>query len=169
MTLFHGQMLDVITMRLLTMYKIQLDQYSVYGYSDYDIADNLTAYVQINYTKSRRDNQLAQVPMTAYGGAGPQWQLNNGRFATGGGYFNVMNQDTEFGFRSIAIGPRIYEYDYDIFGIRLGLDGSFDIGGNTYNWSAGTQINDAQYDSQLKNFVDLGNLALAVGDSFRDL
>ena len=74
----------------------------------------------------------------------------------------------QFGFRSIAIGPRIYEYDYDIFGIRLGLDGSFELGGNTYNWSAGTQINDAQYDSQLKNFVDLGNLALAVGDSFRD-
>ena len=63
-----------------------------------------------------RDNQLAQVPMTAYGGAGPQWQLNNGRFATAGGYFNVMNQDTSFGFRSIAIGPRIYSYDYDIFG-----------------------------------------------------
>ena len=145
-----------------------IDQFSVYGYSDYDISDDLTAYVQINYTKSRRDNQLAQVPMTAYGGAGPQWQLNNGRFATAGGYFNVFNQDTSFGFRSIAIGPRIYEYDYDIFGIRLGLDGSFELGGNTYNWSAGTQINDAQYDSQLKNFVDLGNLALAVGDSFRD-
>ena len=145
-----------------------IDQYSVYGYADYDIADDLTAYVQINYTKSRRDNQLAQVPMTAYGGAGPQWQLNNGRFATAGGYFNVMNRDTSFGFRSIAIGPRIYSYDYDIFGIRLGLDGSFDMGGNTYNWSAGAQINDAQYDSKLYNFVDLGNLSLAVGDSFRD-
>ena len=145
-----------------------IDQYSVYGYSDYDIADDLTAYVQINYTKSRRDNQLAQVPMTAYGGAGPQWQLNNGRFATAGGYFNVLNQDTSFGFRSIAIGPRIYEYDYDIFGIRLGLDGSFELGGNVYSWSAGTQINDAQYDSKLKNFVDLGSLGLAVGDSFRD-
>ena len=145
-----------------------IDQYSVYGYSDYDISDDLTAYVQINYTKSRRDNQLAQVPMTAATFAGPQWQLNNGRFATAGGYFNVLNEDTTFGFRSIAIGPRIYEYDYDIFGIRLGLDGSFELGGNVYNWSAGTQINDAQYDSKLKNFVDLGSLGLAVGDSFRD-
>ncbi len=145
-----------------------IDQYSVYGYSDYDISDDLTAYVQINYTKSRRDNQLAQVPMTAATFAGPQWQLNNGRFATAGGYFNVLNEDTTFGFRSIAIGPRIYEYDYDIFGIRLGLDGSFELGGNVYNWSAGTQINDAQYDSTLKNFVDLGSLGLAVGDSFRD-
>ena len=43
-----------------------IDQYSVYGYSDYDISDDLTAYVQINYTKSRRDNQLAQVPMTVH-------------------------------------------------------------------------------------------------------
>ena len=66
-----------------------VDQYGVYAYSDFDINDNLMAYVQFNYTKSKRVNQLAQVPMTAYGGAGPQWQLNNGRFATKGGYFNV--------------------------------------------------------------------------------
>ena len=52
--------------------------------------------------------------------------------------------------------------------LRLGLDGNFELGGNTYNWSAGTQINDAQYDSKLYNFVDLVHLGNAVGDSFRD-
>ena len=145
-----------------------IDQYGVYTYSDFEINDSLKAYVQFNYTKSKRVNQLAQVPMTAYGGAGPQWQLNNGRFATKDGYFNKFGQDTSFGFRAIAIGPRIYEYDYDIFTIRAGLDGSFDIGDNVYNWNAGVQLNDAQYDSKLKNFVDLSHLALGVGDSFRD-
>jgi outer membrane receptor protein involved in Fe transport len=145
-----------------------VDRYGVYASSEFDISDNLMAYVQFNYTKSKRVNQLAQVPMTAYGGAGPQWQLNNGRFATGGGYFNVMNQDTSFGFRAIAIGPRIYAYDYDTYGIRAGLEGNLDIGDNTYFWSAGMQINDAQYDSKLFNFVDLNHLANAVGDSFRD-
>ena len=145
-----------------------VDRYGVYASSEFDISDNLMAYVQFNYTKSKRVNQLAQVPMTAYGGAGPQWQLNQGRFATGGGYFNVMNQDTSFGFRSIAIGPRIYDYDYDTYGIRAGLEGSFDFGGNNYFWSAGMQLNDAQYDSKLYNFVDLNHLANAVGDSYRD-
>ena len=145
-----------------------VDRYGVYASSEFDISDNLMAYVQFNYTKSKRVNQLAQVPMTAYGGAGPQWQLNQGRFATAGGHFNVMNQDTSFGFRSIAIGPRIYDYDYDTYGIRAGLEGSFDFGGNNYFWSAGMQLNDAAYDSKLFNFVDLNHLSNAVGDSFRD-
>jgi len=145
-----------------------IDRYGVYASSEFDISDNLMTYVQFNYTKSKRVNQLAQVPMTAYGGAGPQWQLNQGRFATGGGYFNVMNEDTSFGFRSIAIGPRIYDYDYDTYGIRAGLKGNFEMGGNTYFWDAGMQLNDAQYDSKLYNFVDLNHLANAVGDSYRD-
>ena len=44
----------------------------------------------------------------------------------------------------------------------------FEIGDNVYNWNAGVQLNDAQYDSKLMNFVDLSHLALGVGDSFRD-
>ena len=39
---------------------------------------------------------------------------------------------------------------------------------NTYYWNAGTQINDAQYDSTLNNFVNLAHLSNAVGASFRD-
>ena len=129
----------------------------------FDFADDLTGYVQFVYSKSKRINQLAQVPMTATRSAGPQWQLNNGRFATRDGYFNVLGGDTSFGFRSIAIGPRIYEYDYDVYGIRAGLDGQFEIDGKTYFWNAGTQVNDARYDSKLYNFVDLVHLGNAVG------
>jgi len=148
--------------------RIPVDRIGVYAYSDFEISDDLTAYVQFVYSKSRRDNQLAQVPMTATRSAGPQWQLNNGRFATSDGYFNVPGEDTSFGFRSIAIGPRIYAFDYDTYGVRAGLDGSFDLAGNSYFWSAGVQINDAAYDSKLYNFVDLNHLAKAVGPSFRD-
>jgi hypothetical protein len=61
----------------------------------------------------------------------------------------IWRKDTTFGFRAIAIGPRIYDYDYDTYGIRAGLEGSFDFGGNNYFWSAGMQLNDAQYDSKL--------------------
>ena len=145
-----------------------VDRYGVYASSEFDISDDLMAYVQFNYTKSKRVNQLAQVPMTATTSAGPQWQLNNGRFATKGGHFNPFGVDTTFGFRAIAIGPRIYDYDYDTYGIRAGLEGSFDFGGNNYFWSAGMQLNDAAYDSKLFNFVDLNHLSNAVGDSFRD-
>ncbi len=144
-----------------------VDRVGVYTYSDFEISDNLTAYVQFVYSKSERLNQLAQVPMTVASWAGPQWQINQGRGATGDGYFNVIGTDTMFGFRSIAIGPRIYAYDYDTYGIRAGLEGNFELNGNTYFWSAGTQVNDAQYDSKLYNFVDLVHLANAVGPSFR--
>ena len=65
--------------------------------------------------------------------------LNNGRFATAGGYFNVMNKDTSFGFRSIAIGPRIYSMTMIFSASDLGLDGNFDTWWKYYNWSAGTQ------------------------------
>ena len=145
-----------------------IDRVGVYQYSDFDFADDLRGYVQFVYSKSKRVNQLAQVPMTATRSAGPQWQLNNGRFATKDGYFNVLGGDTSFGFRSIAIGPRIYEYDYDVYGIRAGLEGNFELDGKTYFWSAGTQVNDARYDSKLYNFVDLVHLSNAVGPSFRD-
>ena len=145
-----------------------IDRIGVYQYSDFQFADDLRGYVQFVYSKSERKNQLAQVPMTAARFAGPQWQLNNGRFATSDGYFNVLGGDTSFGFRAIAIGPRIYEYDYDTYGVRAGLDGNFEIDGKTYFWSAGTQVNDARYDAELFNFVDLVHLANAVGPSFRD-
>ena len=145
-----------------------VDRYGVYASSEFDVSDDLMLYVQFNYTKSKRVNQLAQVPMTAVPWAGPQWHLNNSRYATKGGYFNKFGVDTSFGFRSVAIGPRIYSYDYDTYGIRAGLEGNFELGGGTYFWSAGMQINDAQYDSKLNNFVDLNHLANAVGDSFRD-
>jgi len=69
-----------------------VDRYGVYASSEFDISDNLMAYVQFNYTKSKRVNQLAQVPMTATTSAGPQWQLNNGRFATKGGHFNPFGK-----------------------------------------------------------------------------
>ena len=145
-----------------------VDRYGVYTYSDFDINDNLTAYVQFVYSKTKTVNQIAQVPMTATTSAGPQWQLNNGRFATKEGLFNPFGEDTTFGFRSVAIGPRIYAYDYDTFAIRTGLDGSLDFNDNTYYWNAGMQLNDAQYDSTLDNFVNLSHLANAVGASFRD-
>ena len=117
-----------------------VDRYGVYTYSDFDINDNLKAYVQFVYSKTKTVNQLAQVPMTATTSAGPQWQLNNGRFATKEGLFNPFGEDTTFGFRSVAIGPRIYAYDYDTYAIRTGLDGSFDFNDNTYYWNAGMQI-----------------------------
>ena len=145
-----------------------VDRVGVYTYTDFEINDNLTAYVQFVYSKTKTVNQLAQVPMTATTSAGPQWQLNNGRFATKEGMFNPFGVDTTFGFRSIAIGPRIYAYDYDTYGVRAGLDGNFDFNGGTYFWSAGFQINDAQYDSTLSNFVNLTHLANGVGASFRD-
>ena len=144
--------------------QMPLDRTSLYTFADYDISDDLTAYVQFTYTKRQSVQQIAEVPLTV-GVSGPQWDI----VTSADNVFNPFGQDLyAFGLRARAVGPRTYDYDYDIYALRMGLDGSFDAGGNTYNWSFGWHHNDAQYDSKLYNFINLFNLANALGPSFRD-
>jgi len=144
--------------------QMPLDRTSAYIYAEYELTDNLSTYGQFSYIKRQSVQQIAEVPLTV-GVSGPQWDITTSEDS----FFNPFGQDlSAFGLRARAIGPRTYDYDYDVYGLRLGLDGSFELGGNVFFYSAGWHHNDAQYDSKLYNFINLFNLATALGPSYRD-
>ncbi len=144
--------------------QLPIDRWGAYNFSSFDINDNLTASVQFTYSKTKALNQIAQVPMTAEPSAGPQWQIP----ISADSVFNVFNEEIgHWRYRSVPFGPRRSHYDNDIYGLRLSLDGNFEMNGGTYFWSAGYQRNDASYDGTLENFINLAHLRNAVGPSFQ--
>ena len=144
--------------------QLPLDRTSAYARSTFDFTDRLTGYVQATYSKRKSVQQIAEVPLTI-GQSGPQWEI----LTSADNVFNPFGQDFEsIGLRSVFAGPRTYDYDYDILGIRTGMEGSFELGDSEYNWAVGYQYNDAQYDSQIFNFINLFNLANGLGPSFRN-
>lgn len=145
--------------------QLPLDRKSLFVKSHYDFTDALTLNISATYSKRKAKNQIAEVPMVALGSSGPQWEIP----ISGDQVFNPWQEEIPiWGFRSIFAGPRTNKYDYDILAIRASLDGSFDVGERTFNWSAGYQYNEAAYDNKMENFINLAHLRNALGPSYRD-
>lgn len=128
----------------------------------FQVTDNITAYTRVNYTKRYSNQRLAEVPVTASlsGGNGPQWKIGIDAAMP----FNPFGVSIgTWGHRSIAIGPRNPTYDYDIFSMQLGLEGSFEIGERFFSWDLTAMRNDGQYDSRGTGYLNLFNLKNAVG------
>jgi iron complex outermembrane receptor protein len=128
----------------------------------FQVTDSITAYTRVNYTKRYSNQQLAEVPVTASvaGANGPQWRIPVDvamPFNPFGVTINTWNH------RSIAVGPRNPTYDYDIFSMQLGLEGSFEIGERYFSWDLTAQRNDGQYDTKGTGYLNLFNLKNAVG------
>jgi len=125
----------------------------------FQITDNISAYTRVNYTKRYSNQQLAEVPITA-NQSGPQWKITIDDTMP----FNPFKQDiATWGFRTIPLGPRNPQYDYDIMAVQLGLEGSFQLGDRYFSWDIMGARNDGQYDSRGTGYVNLFNLAKAVG------
>lgn len=145
-----------------------IDRYNIFGKVVRDLTDDVQAYAKLTYVKRTSVQQLAQVPMTI-GVSGPQWNWRPGANVTADNYFNPFDVNIgAIGLRMVAVGPRQPNYDYDTYGINLGLKGEFQASGRTFNWDVGMQRNDGQYDSVGYNYINLFNFANAVGPSFRD-
>lgn len=128
----------------------------------FQVTDNITAYTRVNYTKRYSNQQLAEVPVTASvaGASGPQWKIGISSAMP----FNPFGVDINtWNHRSIAVGPRNPSYDYDIFSLQLGLEGSFEIGERFFSWDLAAMRNDGQYDSKGTGYLNLQNLKNAVG------
>ncbi len=128
----------------------------------FQVTDNISAYTRVNYTKRYSNQQLAEVPLTASvaGASGPQWKIgiaSNMPFNPFGVAINTWNH------RSVAVGPRNPAYDYDIVALQAGLEGSFQIGERYFSWDFSGARNDGQYDSRGTGYINLFNLAKAVG------
>ena len=125
----------------------------------FQITDNISAYTRVNYTKRYSNQRLAEVPITA-NQSGPQWKITIDDTMP----FNPFGVDiATWGFRTVPLGPRNPSYDYDIYSMQLGLEGSFQIGDRYFSWDVMGARNDGQYDSRGTGYVNLFNLAKAVG------
>ncbi len=144
-----------------------VERTNIFASGNYEITDHVEAYAKAVYTKIESSQQLASVPLTANmnGANGPQWQIP----ISSASYFNPFGQTiSAWNSRSVVLGPRNPTYDYDVYGVNLGVKGDFDAFERTFNWDMGLQYNDGQYDSVGKNYVNLFNLKNALGPSFRD-
>ena len=146
-----------------------IDRYNIFGKVTRDLTDTTELYGKLTYVKRTSVQQLAQVPMTIGSFFGPQWNWGDGAQITADNVFNPWGVDIDnYGLRAIAIGPRQPNYDYDTYGINLGIKGEFEAADRTFNWDVGVQRNDGQYDSVNYNYLNLFNLARALGPSYRD-
>lgn len=142
-------------------------RYNLFSAGSTQLSDNVEAYAKLAYTKIQAAQQLAEVPATpsVAGANGPQWTI--GIPST-----NVFNpfgaQINSWGFRFVAVGPRNPTYDYDTYGVNLGMKGDFEFADKTLSWDVGVQSNVGRYDSVGNNYINLFNLRNAVGPSFRD-
>jgi len=132
---------------------------NIFAAGRFQITDNISAYTRVNYTKRYSNQRLAEVPITA-NQSGPQWKITIDDTMP----FNPFGQDiATWGYRTIPLGPRNPSYDYDIMAIQLGLEGSFEIGDRYFSWDIMGARNDGQYDKKGTGYVNLFNLAKAVG------
>ena len=144
-----------------------VERTNIFASGNYEITDHVEAYAKAVYTKIESSQQLASVPLTANmnGANGPQWQIP----ISSASYFNPFGATINaWNSRTVVLGPRNPTYDYDVYGVNLGVKGDFDAFERTFNWDMGLQYNDGQYDSVGKNYVNLFNLKNALGPSFRD-
>jgi outer membrane receptor protein involved in Fe transport len=144
-----------------------VERTNIFASGNYEITDHVQAYAKAVYTKIESSQQLASVPLTANmnGANGPQWRIP----IDAGSYFNPFDTTiNQWNSRTVALGPRNPSYDYDVYGLNLGVKGDFEAAGLTFNWDTGLQYNDGQYDSKGNNYVNLFNLKNALGPSFRD-
>jgi outer membrane receptor protein involved in Fe transport len=140
---------------------------NMFGAGRFQVTDNISAYARVNYTKRYSNQQLAEVPLTfaLSGGAGPQWKFGiapDSVFSPNGVAYN-----SGF-FRMSALGPRNPSYDYDIFTMQAGLEGSFQIGDRYFSWDVMAARNDSQRDSKGTGYVNLFNMKNALGASGYD-
>ncbi|WP_297803016.1 TonB-dependent receptor [Arenimonas sp. GDDSR-1] len=135
---------------------------NMFGAGRFQVTDNISAYARVNYTKRYSNQQLAEVPLTfaLSGGAGPQWKFGiapDTVFSPNGTAYNSGY------FRMSALGPRNPSYDYDIFTIQTGLEGSFQVGDRYFSWDVMAARNDSQRDSRGTGYVNLFNMKNALG------
>lgn len=142
-------------------------RYNLFSNATTELSDGVEAYASLVYTKIQAEQQLAEVPATpsVAGANGPQWTIG----ISPNNVFNPFKQQIDsWGYRFVSVGPRNPTYDYDIYGVNLGLKGNFEMGGSQIVWNVGGVYNTAGYDRVGNNYINLFNLRNAVGPSFRD-
>ncbi|MDQ3495213.1 MAG: TonB-dependent receptor [Pseudomonadota bacterium] len=137
-----------------------------YAQGTYGLTDNINFNSTLYYNKRESITQIASVPLTIGGfffGSGPQWDFP----ISANNIYNPFGVDIRaVGFRTLAIGPRTNFQSYDNYGFVGGFDGDFEFADRFFNWEAIYQHFESAQSSTGQNFINLFNLAKALGPSF---
>lgn len=135
---------------------------------DYDIFDNVNAYVEARYSNRRSSQQLAPLPYDSR--TNPGAPLANGRTGvTADNVYNPFGVDlTDVRRRIAEVGGRGFEQEVNQIQINTGLRGNFGDLAPTWDWDVSWQWGRrARVDTDTGQFVG-SRLANALGPSFFD-
>ena len=133
------------------------ERHSVSGRAHYDLAPDVTAFVQAMFTHRDSQQQLAPGPLMNVA-------------------LPIANPFIPEGFRTLALqasptrttinlnrrlgetGPRVYDQDAESYNLVGGLEGKLDLGGNAWRWEGYYQFGRSTVDETITNQVRFDRL-----------
>jgi len=122
------------------------DRWSLYVNGGYEITDGINLTTEVMYNHRESSQLLAPMPLFIGPWAGGAQALNP-TVVSGENIYNPFGYDI-FGAEHMAFynggfiarrflenGPRIFSQKVDTWKLNAGLDGSFELGANTWDWS----------------------------------
>ena len=141
---------------------------------EYDLSDQITGRVLIAFTNRQSGSQAAPEPLFMGPSAGSSDYLRNmiipadhefnpfnvqlGGVSSGGKHFFM-------GRRPMEVGGRIFEQNVNTWHVSGGLDGTFDVAGNTWYWDVTTSYFQSTANQRKLGGFNGMNLALGMGDA----
>jgi len=142
--------------------------------SEYDISDQINGRVLIAFTNRQSASQAAPEPLFMGPSAGSSDYLRQmiipadheynpfnvqlGGVSSGGKHFFM-------GRRPMEVGGRKFEQNVNTWHVSGGLDGSFDVSGNTWYWDVTTSFFQSTATQRKLGGFNGMNLALGMGDA----
>jgi outer membrane receptor protein involved in Fe transport len=122
---------------------------------NFDITDNVTAYVDAFANKTRSASQIAPLPFDG---------LSDGIYLDKDNQYNVWGvQVDDIRLRLSRLGNRRYEYVTDVTQINTGLKGAF--GDTSWTWDYNVSYGKIQQDNDNQGYIDYNALKLGLGPS----
>ena len=122
---------------------------------NFDITDNVTAYVDAFANKTRSAAQIAPLPFDG---------LSDGIYLDKDNQYNVWGvQVDDIRLRLSRLGNRRYEYVTDVTQINTGLKGAF--GDTSWTWDYNVSYGKIQQDNDNQGYIDYNALKLGLGPS----
>jgi outer membrane receptor protein involved in Fe transport len=122
---------------------------------NFDITDNVTAYIDAFANKTRSASQIAPLPFDG---------LSDGIYLDKDNQYNVWGvQVDDIRLRLSRLGNRRYEYVTDVMQINTGLKGAF--GDTTWTWDTNVSYGKIDQDNDNQGYIDYNALKLGLGPS----
>ncbi|MFZ9309948.1 MAG: TonB-dependent receptor plug domain-containing protein [Arenimonas sp.] len=123
--------------------------------ANFDITDNVTAYVDAFANKTRSASQIAPLPFDG---------LSDGISLSQYNQYNVWGQDVfDIRLRLSRLGNRRYEYVTDVSQFNAGLKG--DIGETSWSWDFNVGYGKINQENDNQGYIDYVALAKGLGPS----